>query len=465
MYGIHFDPEHNLSQYQQLVNQLRKKISDGTISGGTRLLSSREMAGRLNIARGTVIEAYDQLKMEGYLQGRHGSGTYVCSKLEWNPYHRTPSIHMSPTMDVENIYQGLSFIPGMPDMELFPRRKWLSCYHEALEYAEVSDLEYAPPRGRRDLREAIARHLSESKGIQCDAAHIVITAGSSQAFSILAQLFPAPKIAMEDPLADFVYRIFQEQAASTSLIPVDSQGISVDRIPDTSLDWIYVTPTHQFPLGGTLGAERRIALLRKAQTTGAWIMEDDFDSEFRYLGKPVPPLQVMAPERVVYIGTFSKIVSPALRIGFMVLPDGLLQEVKKMKSRWDFWNEGLQQKAMALFIRQGHLGRHVARAHRAYRLKNQFLQEQIKSQLSSQWTISGATTGMHLVLNRWDEKGNPEDVSDIIEELKKKDLLLEGASAYCIADKKAHSNALLVAFAKRNRVELSQLIQAIKKLD
>lgn len=419
----------------------------------------------MNIARGIVTEAYDQLIMEGYLEGIHGSGTYVRKELVWNSFKATPTIGLpqnkSDSQTEKTDAAPVSFIPGMPDMNLFPRRKWLSCYHEALEYADRKDLEYAPASGRWDLRNAICNHLGETKGINAVPEQIVITSGSSQAFSLLTQVIKTPKVVMEDPQAEFVYRIFRESAASLTLIPVDEQGIIDRKIPDNRQDLIYVTPSHQFPLGGTLSADRRIALLKKAQQTGAYIIEDDYDSEFRYLGKPVPPLQVMAPERIVFVGTFSKIVSPALRIGFMVLPGSLITAVKELKSRWDFRNEGLQQKAMAIFIMKGHLSRHIARAHKYYQQKSKYLKDSVTARLSSQWKISGDTTGMHLVLNKMNKDGGPEDVSAIVYALKKKGFLLNKGSAYCRTENKSHNNALLISFSKPSAEDLDKLISAL----
>jgi len=466
MYGISFDPDSNVSKYQQLVNQLRDRITDGRLGGGTKMISSRELAASLHVARGIVVEAYEQLKMEGYLKGIHGSGTFVLEDLVWRSFNPAPTVGgtTEDKRDPETEKKPesiLSFIPGMPNMDLFPRRQWMTCYQNSVEYADIKDLEYAPSQGRLDLRAAIVKHLSEIKGIKADMDSVFITAGSSQAFSLLTQLFNKPLVAIENPQADFVYRIFKDRGCRLRLIPVDDQGMMEKEISDKKMDLIYVTPTHQFPLGGTLSAERRIALLRKARETEAWVIEDDFDSEFRYQGNPVTPLHVMAPERVIYIGTFSKIVSPSLRIGFMVIPPGLLSEIKHLKSRWDFWNEGLQQKAMAQFINRGFLGRHIAKAHKYYRGKNVFLQNLIREKLSSAWEITGATTGMHLGLKKWDSQGKAEDLTPLISALMKQGILLRSGAYYDRSESGLHKNVLLIAYGKRSEDELEQLIKTI----
>ncbi len=475
MYGITFDPASRLSQYRQLVEQLRGKITNGTIPGGTRLASTRELAERLGVARGIVLEAVDQLKMEGYVDTFHGSGTFVRPGLVWDSGTQPggiPTAGIRGTTDArrdarESDAKGteaISFAPGMPDMELFPRRAWLSCYHDAVEYASLEDLGYNRPSGHWNLRVAIANHLHEMKGITVGPERIVVTAGSSQAFAMLAGIFERARVVMEDPQAPFMRRIFDGLGCDIAYVPVDDEGIREDLIPGDKADLVYVTPTHQFPVGGTLSAERRVALLGKARDIGAWVIEDDFDSEFRYDRNPVTPLQVMAPERVVYVGTFSKTVSPALRIGFMVVPPGIQARVKTLKRRWDLWNEGLQQKAMALFIERGHLARHLARAHRAYRRKNAFLRELAAARLAPAWRVTGATTGMHLVIRRSFPDGNPADVTPVVAALAERRIEAESVRDYCHVHP-GFADSLLVAFGNRTTAELERLVDEIASLE
>ena len=461
MYGITFDPESALSQYRQLVEQLRERILDGTIPGGTRLASTRELAETLAVARGIVLEAVDQLKMEGYLRTERGSGTFVRHDLVWNgstsPVSITPSGGGQPSAGDAP----LSFAPGLPDLSLFPRRQWSRCYQDAVEYASLDDLSYNRPSGRWDLRQSIARHLAETKGIRVGPERIVVTAGSSQAFAMLAQLFERPRVAMEDPQAPFVRRVFQGLKSEIAYVPVDDEGILPSLIPEGPRDLIYVTPAHQFPVGGTLSAERRIALLERARESGAWVIEDDFDGEFRYEGHPVAPLQTMAGERVAYVGSFSKNVSPALRIGYVVLPPGLQARFKTLKRRWDLWNEGLQQKAMARFIDEGHLERHLRRCHRAYGTKNALLKGLVASRLAPEWETVGGTTGMHLVLRRTPcGKRTGVDVAPVAAALLSRGLLVERVAEYC-CESGGYRDSLIVAFGNRTQDELERLVGEI----
>jgi GntR family transcriptional regulator/MocR family aminotransferase len=365
----------------------------------------------------------------------------------------------------------------MPDLELFPRRQWSKCYQDAVEYASLDDLSYNRPSGRWDLRQSIARHLVETKGIRVGPERVVVTAGSSQAFAMLAQLFDRPRVAMEDPQAPFVRRVFQGLGGEMAYVPVDDEGIVPALIPDGPLDLIYVTPAHQFPVGGTLSAERRVALLERARGAGAWIIEDDFDGEFRYEGHPVSPLQAMAGERVAYVGTFSKNVSPALRIGYIVLPPGLQARFKTLKRRWDLWNEGLQQKAMARFIDEGHLERHLRRCFRAYREKNCILKRLVAERLAPEWEAIGGTTGMHLVLRRTPggtqvpsgaqvpggARETGADVTPVATALLSRGYLVERVAEYC-RENAGYRDSLIVAFGNRTAGELERLIDEIAKV-
>ena len=495
MYGIIFDPESRLSQYRQLVDQLRARITEGSLPGGTRLASTRELSEGLKVARGIVLEAVEQLKMEGYLRTERGSGTFVRRDLVWNgssaPSSLAPTVGVSgagssPSSSVPITVSGgrgatrddaavprekaqpLSFAPGMPDLELFPRRQWSKCYQDAVEYASLDDLSYNRPSGRWELRQSIVRHLLETKGIKVGPERVVVTAGSSQAFAMLAQLFDHPRVAMEDPQAPFVRRVFQGLGGEMTYEPVDDEGIIPARIPAGPLDLIYVTPAHQFPVGGTLSAERRVALLERARESGAWIIEDDFDGEFRYEGHPVSPLQVMAGERVAYVGTFSKNVSPALRIGYVVLPPGLQARFKTLKRRWDLWNEGLQQNAMARFIDEGHLERHLRRCFRAYREKNSLLKRLVAERLAPEWEAIGGTTGMHLVLRRTpggarDTLGAGADAKPVADALLDRGILVERVAEYC-RENAAYRDSIIVAFGNRTADELERLVDCLAAL-
>lgn len=452
MYGIAFDPSSRASQYRQLVDQLRLRITNGQLPGHTRLASTRDLAEDLGVARSIILEVIDQLKREGYLETKIGSGTFVRPHLVWKEESVFVSTGGGPSRE------SLSFFPGMPDLELFPKRAWLSCYHRAVEYAEPTDLGYGPPQGRLDLRTALSRYLLEAKGISVGPDRIVVTAGSSQAFALLATAFPSASVAMEDPQAPFVRRIFQGLGARMAYIPVDDKGLLPAEIPGERQDFLYVTPAHQYPVGGTLEADRRVALLQRARELGAWVIEDDFDGEFRYEGRPVATLQAMAPERVVYVGSFSKTLSPGLRVGFMVLPHGLVAKVRLQKQRWDFWNEGIQQKALSLFLSEGHMERHLRRCHRAYQKKNAWLRDQLARRLGGAWTVVGATTGLHLVLRSTVGRSGVEAAIHL---LRTQGLLVERVSDSCQQNHR-FDDCIIIGYGNRTEEELTRLLEILE---
>ena len=462
MYGIVIDPQSRQSQYQQLVDQIRHRIHEGKLVGRLRLASTRDLAQSLGLARSVVLEAIDQLKMEGYLETRQGSGTYVGQELVWSGSSRRTlerGTGFESLPSAESKSSSLSFAPGMPDLSLFPKRSWTKCYQAAVEYASESELGYTSPSGRNDLRMALARHLFVARGMTVEPESIVITAGSSQAISILTQTFRNCRVLMEDPQAPFIRRIFQGLNCNIEYAPADEKGLLCEALPRRQFDLIYVTPAHQFPLGGTLAADRRIQLLNYAREHGSWIIEDDYDSEFRYDHRPVSPLQTMAPERVIYVGTFSKNLSPALRLGFMVMPKGLMAKVKSLKLRWDLWTESLQQKTLAIFMTEGYLDRHIRRALQAYRKKNVALLRMLEQQLPT-WEILGASTGMHLVIRP--TSGGPlrSSLSDVSEQLFRRGFLVELVTLYCQM-KPAFADGLILAYGNRTFEQLESVVEAL----
>jgi GntR family transcriptional regulator/MocR family aminotransferase len=369
---------------------LRERITSGYIPGGTKLASTRTLALELAIARGVVLEAIDQLRLEGYLETRQGSGAYVREGLVWDssergtiehssgperserpsavgrPATRADASLRSPAEMAERAV--LSFAPGIPDLSLFPRRQWLSCYHDVIEYADPMDLAYTRPAGDWELRKEIASYLREIKGINVGPERIIVTAGASQAFGILCEIIPSAKVAMENPVAPFVRRVFDGHGANVSYVPVDSGGIREDLIPEGRLDYVYVTPSHQFPLGGCLNATRRVGAPREGRSCGAWVIEDDFDSEFRTTVSPGPaPRHGPGARRLR--GNLQQGLEPSFTARLHDPPARTPVAREDAQARWDLWSEGLQQKALRNFIERGHLARHLARTSRIYRKK------------------------------------------------------------------------------------------------
>lgn len=453
MYGIVIDPSRPEGKYRQLVDQLRDRVLRGELAGGTRLASSRDLAAAVGVARGVVVEAVEQLVMEGFLEARVGAGTWVRDSVSW-PVEKDQGTRTRPRSSPR---PGLvSYLPGVPDPGLFPRRAWLACYHQAVEYATDADLGYTRPAGRDDLRQALAVHLAQTKGMRVSPGQILVTAGSAQGLSMVLQLHRGTNVVVEDPGAPFVRRLVVEAGATPLEVPVDREGLVTDALPDLPWSVALVTPGHQFPLGGTLPAPRRAALLAAAAERGAWVVEDDFDTDLRYRYRSVPPLQVTAPDRVVHVGSFSKTLTPALRLGYLVAPEGLVGPLKALKTRWDLWNEGFQQKAMARFLAEGHLDRHLRRSLAVYRARSEHLRRAVETRLAGRWSVFG-DIGTHLILEAAPDAPSAAEVSA---RLARQGLQVEPVSAYAVHPG-PWDRALVVGFGHRSVEDLDRLVTAL----
>jgi GntR family transcriptional regulator/MocR family aminotransferase len=354
----------------------------------------------------------------------------------------------------------VSFISGLPDLSLFPRRGWNKAYSRALEYARDEEFTYGSPRGNALLREVLAGFLFRSKGIRARPDNIIITSGAAQAISLLAHVMSRSgrRIIPEDPLVSFVYEIFSAYGFRPDFADVDEEGIVPDSISARGASLIYVSPSHQFPLGGTLSARRRIQLLSAIAETDCFIIEDDYDGEFRYGSRPIAPLQVLAPERVIYIGTFSKNLAPALRLGYMVVPDQLLDRLKKLKRLFDLITEGLSQLAMARFINEGLLERHIARMRKIYQKRKEMIEELLLQTFGDSVEIRGQTTGLHLVLRFPGCHFKP----DMPGELLKKGLKVEPVSP-CGIRTKAHGDKLVLGYGQVKEQEITKGVAILKE--
>lgn len=454
MYGITIDPAQPRGKYRQLVDQLRDRILGGVLPAGTKLASSRDLSIACGVARGVAVEALDQLAMEGYLEARPGSGTYVRASVTWRVGADPAAVPREPARSRTGL---LSFLPGVPDPALFPRRAWLGCYQHAVEYAADEDLGYTRSAGRPDLRQALAVHLERTKGMNVRPGQILVTAGSAQALSMVLQLHRGEGVVVEDPGAPFLRRMVVEAGARPLDVPADEAGLVTDQLPVEPWRLALVTPGHHFPLGGTLPADRRVALLSAARDRDAWVVEDDFDTDLRYRFRAVPPLQVLDPDRVIHVGSFSKTLSPALRLGYLVAPEGLVGALKALKTRWDLWNEGFQQKALAQFLAEGHLDRHLRRSLTVYRDRNRALRRAVESRLAGHWTVVGDTIGTHLILQGRSGGPTGREVSGF---LARQGFLVEPASAYAV-NARAWDRALVVGFGHRSTADLERLVDAL----
>jgi GntR family transcriptional regulator / MocR family aminotransferase len=376
----------------QLEEQLREYVRSGRLGPGQAVPSSRSLARELGVSRGVVVDAYAQLAAEGYLLSRQGAPTRVSGTAA--AAHRTmpePQAERPPRFD---------FRPGGPDVSLFPRTAWLASLKRALRDAPYARLDYGDPRGAPELRRALAGYLGRVRGVAADPERIIVTSGMAQGMAIFARALVSlgrRRIAIEDPSS----APGRSQLAMNGLeivpVPVDEDGLVVDRLDLEAVDAVMVTPAHQFPLGVVLSPKRRAALIDVVARAGAPVLEDDYDAEYRYDRPPVGAVQGLAPDRVAYAGSVSKTLAPGLRLGWLVAPERLAQAAAAAKAAEDLGTPVVEQLALADFLQRGELDRHLRRTRSVYRARRDRLVSALARELP-RCTPAGVAAGLHLVL-------------------------------------------------------------------
>lgn len=402
---------------QALHGQLRGAILDGRLRTGQSLPSTRALASSLGLSRNTVVAAYDRLLSEGYLAARHGAGYQVAAAMPSRPGATVaiqggdPRLH--PRWRDATVPRPMSELPPMrhdlracvPDASQFPYEVWRRLSARALRALSREPALYDAAVGRRALREAIAGHVSFARAVVCGADDIVVTNGAQHAFDLLARILVVPSqtvLAMEDPGYGPLRRAFELAGAIVAPVPVDDEGLVVECLPP-SAKVIYVTPSHQSPLGMAMSPSRRLALLAFARRHGAVVIEDDYDSEFRHGGRPLDALQTLDRDGVVfYVGTFSKSLFPALRLGYVVSPPWALAALARVRQLVDWHGDVLAQDTLALFIAEGHLARHVRKMRRVYGERRNALLDALARHTPEALAPIAAEAGLHVAARlRW----------------------------------------------------------------
>jgi GntR family transcriptional regulator/MocR family aminotransferase len=402
---------------------LRNAILSGRLGAGTRLLSSRELAAELGAARNTVLYAYDQLMAEGLMEAtRRGS---VVARLgasandnEAAPppvsslSRRTAALRSLPPAGII----ATAFAPGVPALDEFPIQLWRRLIDRAWRRITPAELDYADPAGQPALRQALAEYLCASRGLRCEAGQVVITTSTQASLELCARaLADAEQTAwIENPGYSGALAAFRAGQLRTVGINVDAEGLA-----PTARDWkrapprlIYTSPSHQYPTGGVLSLPRRIELLARTREAGALMIEDDYDSEFRHDGPPLPAMQGLeAHAPVIYLGTFSKSMFPGMRTGFMVVPAHLAAPLRAVLARMPNHGRVAEQEALAVFIREGHFMMHLRRMRHLYRERRDALLEAVGREIGSVCTVHGTSTGMHLALQFNDPSWNDAEIS------------------------------------------------------
>ncbi|MFJ2957248.1 PLP-dependent aminotransferase family protein [Streptomyces sp. NPDC087270] len=382
---------------------LREAVRDGRLAPGTRLPSSRALARDLGLARNTVADAYGQLVAEGWLTARQGSGTAVAARQATPPVRagaaRARAAEGPPGMVPDAVRLPYSLWPGSPDVSAFPRAAWGAAARRALTAAPSEAFGYSDPRGRPELREALAAYLARVRGVRADPELLMVCTGFVQAVGLLARVLRARggrRIAVEELGFPDTRALLRAAGLETVPLPLDGDGARVERL-DGTVDAVLLTPAHQFPTGVPLSPARRTAVVDWARATGGLVFEDDYDGEFRYDRQPVGALQSLAPEHVVYAGTASKSLAPGLRLAWITVPPHLMDAVVREKRMADHHSPVLDQLTLAEFIGSGAHDRHVRRMRLRYRARRDRLVAALGERVPSV-RVSGIAAGLHAVV-------------------------------------------------------------------
>jgi GntR family transcriptional regulator/MocR family aminotransferase len=437
----------------QLERTLRLAIQQGRLEADALVPSTRALAADLGLSRGVVVEAYEQLLAEGYLRAAHGSGTRVAyRRVDVTPAETAAAAEAPPAYD---------FRPGLPDLALFPRRAWLMAMRRALARAPGSAFDYPDPRGAHPAREALAAYLNRVRATRAHADNVVFFNGSAQGIGLVCRLLRergVRRLGVEDPGHADQCTDIQAAGLVTPRIPVDDRGLRVDRLERADADAVLVTPAHQFPTGAALAPERRAALLEWAGRRRAVVIEDDYDAEYRYDREPVGALQGLAPERVVYVGSASKTLSPALRLGWVVAPRKLVDGLADAKLHADRGSPAPEQLALGEFIQSGEFDRHIRKTRLIYRKRHDVLAAALKRHLP-RLRVHGVAAGLHVYV----ELPSGRNERAIVDAARQRSIRVFGAASYR-ARPSSGPPALVVGYGALQEERIDEAVRQLARV-
>jgi GntR family transcriptional regulator / MocR family aminotransferase len=394
----------------QIYRQLRDAVLDGRLRDGERLPATRELAEQLAVSRNTVAGAYDRLTAEGFFAARVGAGTFVCAEAVQPRSRRSAPAgvimprpvwrELAATVTSEEMTPTYDFRIGIPDGRLFPVQTWRRLLNRQLRTSMLTDARYRAPGGHPGLRAAIARHLGVSRSVQAAADDVLITRGAQQAVDLITRVLvePGDCVAVEEPGYPPVRQLIRSLGGRVVPVPVDDEGLVVEALP-RSARLVYTTPSHQFPMGVAMSLARRQALVEWAARHRSAVIEDDYDTEFRFTPRPLEPLQTLDRHgRVIYVGTFAKTMLPLLRTGFLVAPASLRPALLAARQLSDWHGDRPTEAALAAFLDEGYLARHVRRAGAAYAERRAALLAAVEAHLAVWFVPAPSAAGLHIAL-------------------------------------------------------------------
>jgi len=388
------------SLYSQLYHWIKKEIEEGRLLPGMKMPSIRQLTAHLKVSRNTVEAAYQQLQAEGYLESVPKSGIWV-AEIEKPLLHPIEGEHpirleCKPSSEVL-----VDFEYGNVDLDKFPLKKWKKCLSEAVDQENNWLFQYSEKQGELALRREISNYLLQFRGVRSSPEQILITAGTQNSIALICRLLAlqGKSVAMEEPGYSGARSVFEDQGCYIEPVPLEKDGLSVEHIQTSKAKAVYLTPSHQFPFGMILSILKRMRLLKWAYQTGGYIIEDDYDGEFRYQGQPIPSLKSLdEEEKVIYLGTFSKSFLPSVRLSYIVFPPSLMDQYLLKFAAYNQSVSPIIQRAMALFMQSGEFERHIRRMRRLYQRKHQALLRNIEQYMGNRVKIVGEKSGLHILL-------------------------------------------------------------------
>lgn len=461
---ISLDTKRNIPLYEQIYDYIKQEIQQGKIQSGERLPSTRALSRHLEVSRSTIELAYEQLLSEGYVETQPYRGFFISQidglyRLEYQEEQQEIKV------EEEKDQYKYDFSPNGVDLNSFPYNIWRKLSRECLQDDRSELFRLGNPQGEEGVRNAICSYLHQARGVNCRPEQIIVGAGNDYLLMLLtAILGNERKVALENPTYTQAYRLFDRFSYQVCTVDMDEKGMRVDRLQESGAQIAFVMPSHQFPLGTVMPISRRMEILRWAEEEeGRYIIEDDYDSEFRYKGKPIPALQGYDRSgKVIYMGTFSKSIAPAIRMSYMVLPEKVLERYKTNCGFLSSTISRVDQMILQKFIEEGYYERHLNKSRALYKGRHDMMLNRLRT-MSQSVTILGENAGLHLLL-RFTGKSSEKE---LIQKAKSQGVKVYGLSEYCIGIQEEMQEkkeaTILLGYANMKEAEITEAIELLKK--
>lgn len=457
---INLQPGSKIPLYEQIYNYIKKDIQSKRLQSGEKLPSTRALSRYLEVSRSTVELAYEQLLSEGYVEAEPYRGYFVAQIEELYQLNRVFKPVQEQPVKAERQYE-YDFTPNGVDLKSFPYNVWRRLSKDCLLDDKAEMFRLGEPQGEYGLRNAICHYLHQARGVNCGPEQIIVGAGNDYLLMLLTTVIGQNhKVALENPTYKQAYRLFKNLSYEVCTVDMDSKGMEINKLTESQADIAFVMPSHQYPLGIVMPIKRRLALLKWAnESKFRYIIEDDYDSEFRYKGKPIPALQGYDNhDKVIYMGTFSKSIAPAIRMSYIVLPKPLLSLYQERSSFLNSTVSKVDQMIVQKFIEEGYYERHLNKTRALYKSRHDVLLNCLKN-MQDLCQVSGENAGVHLLLRF--QNGMSED--ELIERAEAKGVKVYGLTEYFVEPQKKRQATILLGYANMNEEKIKEAVTILEE--